>query len=279
MVHTPKGYMSQKGFVNRLKVYSNLYDKEFSEAQGLESNQCITPVTPFEKRIFYQVEEFDDLLDSSNLTLEDQIKIAKQIESNYNKFDSFIILHGTDTMSYTASSLSFMLENLNKLVILTGSQIPILELKNDAVDNFLGALLLAGQYQIPEVTIFFGNKLIRGNRSTKRSSENIVAFDSPNTGVLGDVGVDFKIYYSRILRHKFEGRLNVFTNLSSDIAVLNMTPMVNANSLKSVMSSAKGVVIQAYGMGNIPSNNQQLLAVLHEAIKRGVILVIKTQCS
>ena len=243
MVHTPKGYMSQKGFVNRLKVYSNLYDKEFSEAQGLESNQCITPVTPFEKRIFYQVEEFDDLLDSSNLTLEDQIKIAKYIESNYNQFDSFIILHGTDTMSYTASSLSFMLENLNKLVILTGSQIPILELKNDAVDNFLGALLLAGQYQIPEVTIFFGNKLIRGNRSTKRSSENIVAFDSPNTGVLGDVGVDFKIYYSRILRHKFEGRLNVFTNLSSDIAVLNMTPMVNANSLKSVMSSAKGVVI------------------------------------
>jgi L-asparaginase/Glu-tRNA(Gln) amidotransferase subunit D len=101
------------------------------------------------------------------------------------------VLHGTDTVAYTASSLSFMLENLNKPVILTGSQIPILELKTDAVDNLLGALLIAGQYQIPEVAIFFGNKLLRGNRTTKVSTIKIVAFESPNLGPLGEVGVNF----------------------------------------------------------------------------------------
>lgn len=110
------------------------------------------------------------MVDSSNIDVYDQVKIASMVKDNYKNFDAFIILHGTDTLAYTASSLSFMLENLNKPVILTGSQIPILELKNDAVDNFLGSLLIAGQYQIPEVMIFFGNRLLRGNRSTKEST-------------------------------------------------------------------------------------------------------------
>ena len=109
----------------------------------------------------------------------------------YYDFDAFIVLHGTDTISYTASSLSFMLENLNKPVVLTGSQIPILELKNDAVDNFLGALLIAGHYQIPEVTIYFGNKLLRGNRTTKISTSKLSAFDSPNFSPLAEIGVNF----------------------------------------------------------------------------------------
>lgn len=171
MVHTDKGYRSQKGFVNRLKVYSNLYDRDYSDKLGdLEDNECVTPVTPFDKRMFYKVVEFDELLDSSNLTLKHQILLANMIKDNYHQYDAFIILHGTDTLAYTASSLSFMLENLNKPVILTGSQIPILELKTDAVDNFLGALLIAGQYALPEVMIFFANKLLRGNRATKLST-------------------------------------------------------------------------------------------------------------
>jgi|TARA_B110000285_G_C15080884_1_gene593414 L-asparaginase/Glu-tRNA(Gln) amidotransferase subunit D len=121
------------------------------------------------------------------------------IKDNYNQYDSFIVLHGTDTMAYSASILSFMLENLNKPVIFTGSQIPILELKNDAIDNFLGSLLVAGQYHIPEVVIFFGNRLIRGNRSKKVSTSSITAFNSPNAGLLGEVGVSFKIHWNRIL--------------------------------------------------------------------------------
>lgn len=207
MVHTKRGYMSQKGFVNRIKVYSNLFDKEFSQSLRLKEDECITPVTPFDKRIYYRVIEFDELLDSSNLTLKHQVQIAKMIQEHYYSFDAFIVLHGTDTLAYTASSLSFMLENLNKPVVLTGSQIPILELKTDAVDNLLGALLIAGQYQIPEVTVFFGNKLLRGNRTTKMSTSKIVAFESPNFGPLGEVGVNFNIAWHRLLRHNFEGKL------------------------------------------------------------------------
>lgn len=130
-------------------------------------------------------------------------------------YDAFIILHGTDTMAYTASALSFMLENLRKPVILTGSQIPILELKTDAVDNFLGSLLIAGQYQIPEVMIFFGNRLLRGNRSTKQSTSNIVAFNTPNQGYLGEVGVNFVIHWDKILTCTAgTDKLNVFSNMS-----------------------------------------------------------------
>ena len=109
------------------------------------------------KRVRYTLLEFEELIDSSNMMISDWVKIAMTIEENYNDYDGFIILHGTDTMAYTASALSFMLENLNKTVVVTGSQIPILELKNDAVDNLLGALLVAGHFNIPEVLIFFSN--------------------------------------------------------------------------------------------------------------------------
>lgn len=121
MVHTPQGYKTQKGFVNRLKVYQNLYDQEISEEYGCQADECITPVTPFNKRVFYKVLEFEELIDSSNLTFAEQQQIAQSIQENYQLYDAFVVLMGTDTMAYTASALSFMLENLNKPVVLTGS--------------------------------------------------------------------------------------------------------------------------------------------------------------
>lgn len=124
------------------------------------------------------------------------------------------MLHGTDTLAYTASALSFMLENLNKTVVVTGSQIPILELKNDAVDNLLGSLLVAGHFHIPEVTIFFHNKLIRGNRSTKESTNEMEAFNSPNLAPLGVMGVNFDINWDLIQRHMYDGKMEVFTSMS-----------------------------------------------------------------
>lgn len=128
----------------------------------------------------------------------DWIKIAKTIEEQYKRFDGFIVLHGTDTMAYTASALSFMLENLNKTVVITGSQIPLNELKNDAIDNLLGSLLVAGHFSIPEVMIFFSNKLLRGNRCTKESTCEMSAFTSPNFPPLGQMGVDFDIAWDQI---------------------------------------------------------------------------------
>ena len=124
------------------------------------------------------------------------------------------MLHGTDTLAYTASALSFMLENLNKTVVVTGSQIPILELKNGAVDNLLGSLLVAGHFHIPEVTIFFHNKLIRGNRSTKESTNEMEAFNSPNLAPLGVMGVNFDINWDLIQRHMYDGKMEVFTSMS-----------------------------------------------------------------
>lgn len=140
----------------------------------------MTPLTAFKRHIRYQIYEFEHLIDSSNIQIEDQVKIAQTVFDNYKDYDGFVVIHGTDTMAYTSSVLSFMLENLNKSVVFTGSQIPITELRNDAVDNLLGALLVAGPYLIPEVCIFFGNKLFRGNRATKEDSLMIEAFNSPN---------------------------------------------------------------------------------------------------
>ncbi len=172
---------------------------------NLEPNVLITPKTPYNKRVRVHILEFEELIDSSNMNIEGWCKIAKTIEDNYKKYDGFIVLHGTDTMAYTASALSFMLENLNKSVVLTGSQIPLLELKNDAVDNLLGSVLVAGHYNIPEVTIFFHNKLLRGNRSSKIDTGEMEAFGSPNLAPLGLMGVNFTINWDEVLRHAYDG--------------------------------------------------------------------------
>lgn len=167
MVNTPRGYIVQKGLAGRLKRYHTFYDEEFSNKHVTDENTLITPITPFGKRVKFHVMEFDELIDSSNMMCADWAKIALTIQDNYKLYDGFVVLHGTDTLAYTASGLSFMLENLTKTVIITGSQIPLLEMKNDAVDNLLGSLLVAGHFVVPEVSVYFANKLLRGNRATK----------------------------------------------------------------------------------------------------------------
>jgi L-asparaginase/Glu-tRNA(Gln) amidotransferase subunit D len=135
-------------------------------------------------------------------------------------------------------------------------------LKNDAVDNFLGALLIAGNYQIPEVCIYFGNKLLRGNRTTKISTSKLAAFDSPNYAPLAELGVNFQIYWSRVIRFNFEGKIKIFTEMSEDISMINIIPCLNIRVIESILQSSKAVVIYAYGMGNIPTNNKQLMNLL-----------------
>ena len=127
----------------------------------------VTPLTLYGKRIKYNLLEYDPLLDSANMTMNDWVKIATDIELNYDSFDSFVVVHGTDTMSYTASALSFMLEDLGKTVIITGSQVPLAEWRTDAEENLLCSLLMASHFIVPEVCLYFGNKLFRGNRTTK----------------------------------------------------------------------------------------------------------------
>ena len=275
MVSTPMGYILDKGFVKRLKKFQIVYDKEYARQMGLQDDEGITPVTEFGKRVYYKVVYFEELINSEDMTFKEHIMIAQYIEQNYLNYDSFIVLHGQDTIGYTASSLSFILENLNKPVILTGSQIPLIELKNDALDNFLGSLLIAGQYRIPEVTIFFGNVLLRGNRATKISTSKVVAFNSPNLDPLAEVGMEIKVHWNRIMESNFDAHLNVFTNMCDEISTIVFTPYLDMGVIDSIIQNSKGVVLMAYGMGNIPTN---LINIFKKALSNNVIIVVMTQC-
>lgn len=150
----------------------------------------VMPPSIYGKRIAYQILEYEPLKDSCNMSMSDWIQIASDIEGHYTAYDAFVVLHGTDTMAYTVSAVSFLLEHLGKTVIFTGSQIPFSEVRNDAKDNFLGALTLAGHYIIPEVSLFFGNQLYRGNRVSKINAVDFQAFDSPNLKPLARLGVN-----------------------------------------------------------------------------------------
>jgi lysophospholipase len=193
------GYVTLKGLANRLKLFKMFFDQTAAETFKLKENELITPLTPYKKRIKFRVLEFDELIDSSNINHHHQIEIAKTIEKNYSKYDGFVVCHGTDTLAYTSSILSFMLENLQKTVVVTGSQIPIEELRNDAQDNLLGALLVAGHFVIPEVTVYFNDKLYRGNRVSKVSSNKLEAFNTPNIHPLGNFNVSFELHWDKIL--------------------------------------------------------------------------------
>ncbi|CAH1123781.1 unnamed protein product [Ceutorhynchus assimilis] len=245
--------------------------------------------------VVYKIEEYKVLLDSSNMSTEDWIRISKDIEKNYYKFDGFVVLHGTDTLAFTASVLSFMLQNLQKPVIITGSQIPIFETRSDAKDNFLASLIFAGCYDIPEVCVCFANKLLRGNRTTKISSNLLNAFDSPNYHHLGNAGIEircknfqesalnikrgFVLVHQHYIRKKSSsnGYFAVNTSLNCNVGTLTFFPTITSSQLESFLKPpTEGLVLQTYGAGNIPSNN---IKILQEAVNRGVIIVNVSQCS
>lgn len=194
------GYTPKSGYLHESLLKNPMFHDLTCMSDGLDNKHglpsaLIMPPSIFGKRTAFNILEYTPLLDSSNMTIQDWIHIAGDIEKYYHDFDAFVVLHGTDTMSYTASALSFMLENLGKTVIITGSQIPLSELRNDAASNLLGALTLAGHYVIPEVTIFFGNRLYRGNRTVKTNLSTFDAFDSPNMKPLANIGINIGTHF------------------------------------------------------------------------------------
>eukprot|EP00842_Homolaphlyctis_polyrhiza_P000206 jgi/Hompol1/1186/HPOL_005530-RA len=247
--------------------------------EQMEAPALISPPSLYGKRIKYSIIEYDPLLDSSNITMSDWIKIATDIEVNYRFFDAFIILHGTDTMAYTASALSFMLEDLGKTVIVTGSQVPLAEVRNDAVDNLLGALTIAGHFVIPEVGLFFDNKLFRGNRSSKVNAVEFNAFDSPNLRPLVNVGINIDVSWSDIWRPKRISRFRTHKAMNPSVAALRLFPGITDATVKAFLSPPiAGVVLETYGAGNAPTNRPEILKALKEASDRGVVIVNCTQC-
>jgi L-asparaginase len=226
----------------------------------------------------YTIHEYDPLLDSSNMTPAEWVKIANDIAANFDRYDGFIVLHGTDTMAYTASALPFMLRGLSKPVIITGSQIPLCEVRNDARENLITSLLLAAGYDIPEVCLYFGGKLLRGCRATKVSADGFAAFDSPNHPPLGTVGIDIEVNWDLVRKHQ-NGTLRVQEFASPVVSALRLFPGISTDLVRNVLRAPlQGLVLEAYGVGNGPDQNRAFLAALEEATSRGVVIVDCTQC-
>ncbi|KAJ1974237.1 hypothetical protein H4R35_003709 [Dimargaris xerosporica] len=239
----------------------------------------ITPRSIYGKRIKYRIMEYCPLLDSCNMTMAHWIQIASDIEAYYRLFDAFIILHGTDTMAYTASALSFLLEDLGKTVIITGSQIPISEVRNDAVENLLGALTIAGHFAIPEVTLYFSNTLFRGNRTSKCDAMDFNAFESPNIAPLVKVGVNIDVNWDEVLRPTAIAKFRAHRHMDPNVATLRLFPGITVAAVRAFLRPPiAGVVLETYGAGNAPSMRKDFVDALKEATSRGVVIVNCSQC-
>ena len=228
----------------------------------------------------FVIHEYEPLLDSSNMAPGDWLHIANDIAANHEEFDGFVVLHGTDTMAYTASALPFMLPGLRKPVILTGSQIPLCEVRNDARENLITSMLFAAHFPIPEVCLYFGNKLLRGCRSVKVNATGFEAFASPNFPPLGSVGIDMAVNWDLVLPPPPEEEpLQVTALTEVRVATLRLFPGIPAEIVANVLQAPlKGLVLEAYGLGNGPENDTQLMETLQAATGHGVVIVDCTQC-
>lgn len=226
----------------------------------------------------YTIHEYEPLIDSSDMTPMDWQQIADDIRVNYDKYDGFVILHGTDTMAYTASALSFMFENLSKPVIVTGSQIPLAELRSDGQANLLNALHIAANYPINEVTLFFNNQLMRGNRSTKSHADGFNAFTSPNLPPLLEAGINIQMSTGVKVDEKPSGEFKVHDITPQPIGVITMYPGISHEVIRNtLLQPVNAMILLTFGVGNAPQN-KELLGHLKAASERGVIVVNLTQC-
>ena len=228
---------------------------------------------------------FKKPIDSSNINPEKWVEIAEIIEERYTDFDGFVVLHGSDTMSYSASALSFMLENLNKPVVFTGSQLPIGDLRTDAKENLITAIQIAslvqkGKSVIHEVCLYFEYKLYRGNRTTKINAEHFNAFASPNYVHLAESGVHLNVNSTMILQRKSTKKLLVNKQLDNNVVVVKMFPGINESVLSAIIAipNLKGIILETYGSGNAPTDDW-FVSLLKKAIKNGLHVVNVTQCS
>ncbi len=228
---------------------------------------------------------FDEPIDSSNMNTEHWVGIAHIIEKHYKTHDGFVVLHGSDTMSYTASALGFMLENLRKPVIFTGSQLPIGDLRTDAKENLITSIQIAalqekGRPVIQEVGLYFEYKLYRANRTTKINAEQFEAFASLNHPPLAESGVHLKIHREYLLKPNRSKKFHIHKSLNNNVALLKLFPGINRSAVRSILETPglKALVMETYGAGNAPTE-QWLVAILKSAIKKGVHIVNVTQCS
>ena len=242
-----------------------------------------TPVSQYHRHIRYAVLEFETLLDSSSIDAKGWTEIAETIYRNYRHFDAFVVLHGTDSLAYTCSALSFMLQHLGKPVILTGSQAPMLELQNDATDNLLGSLIIAGHFMIPEVCLFFNYKLFRGNRATKVSANEFAAFSSPNFPPLATItSLKTHVSWELVNRPTDIKPFSIQTNLdTAHVACLRIFPGIKPEMVDAVLkvTGLRGLVLETFGAGNAPGGPDSAMThIFSDAVRRGIVVVNVTQC-
>ena len=261
-----------------------------------EKSMALVPVdisqiqeeVPELKKFGYSIDtySFDPVIDSSDITPEFWVNLCNLIKKNYEKYDGFVILHGTDTMSYTASALSFMMENLAKPVVLTGSQLPVGMLRTDGNENIISSIEIAaavdetGHAMVPEVCIYFESQLYRGNRTTQYNAENFRAFRSANYPVLADVGIHIKFNRSLIQYPKrWDLPLKLRTKLDTNVAILKIFPGITPQAIDAVMGTkgCRAVVLETFGSGNAPTT-KQFVSTIKKWVKKGLIVVNVTQC-
>ena len=252
--------------------FSGIYE-EFPSLKRLKVDIEVLTITP--------------PIDSSNVSVENWAVMARLIRDNYAKYDGFVVLHGTDTMSYSASALSFMLENLAKPVIFTGSQIPIGILRTDGRENLITAIEIAGAQNedgsplVPEVALYFQNRLFRGNRTTKLSAEALNAFASFNYAPLADVGVNIQYNSAAIAPYApdFSDEFCISERMSNEIVVVKLFPGIRPETLRAMLleSGARGVVLETYGAGNAPTS-EWFVDLVKEAVARDIVVVNVSQC-
>ena len=225
-----------------------------------------------------EVIQFSPLLDSSNVSVAEWNKMGQTIAENYDRFDGFVILHGTDTMSYSASALSFMLENLEKPVIFTGAQIPLCEIRSDGCSNIVSSVLIAAEGAVREVCIYFDGKLLRGCRSTKISSDRFAAFASPNFSPLADVGITVEYHRQELPERSGPFRFTPFEDVP--VGIIKMFPGIQIKLFESIMTEQlKGVVLETFGAGNIPSGSAgEMIPIIRKAYENGTLVVVCSQC-
>lgn len=257
MKKSSKGYIPAEGFLTQTVKASAEFNRE--------------------EMPLFDIHEYCPLIDSSDMSPMHWQQIADDIKAKYADYDGFVVLHGTDTMAYTASALSFMLENLTKPVIVTGSQIPLSQLRSDGQVNLLNAMYLAANYPIGEVSLYFNNQLYRGNRATKMHADGFAAFGSPNMSPLAKVGINIELVAGQ-LSPSLNNKLDVTKITPQQIAVLHLYPGISVDLIKSMMTdSLKALVLLSFGVGNAPQN-PEMLELFNSATQAGLVIINLTQC-
>jgi L-asparaginase len=224
------------------------------------------------------IAEYEPLLDSANARPGDWLRIARDLAQHRQHYDGFVVLHGTDTMAYTASALAFLLRGLDKSVVVTGSQIPLGVLRSDGRQNFLTAILVAARDDVREVCLVFGSQILRGCRAVKARASGFEAFASPNLPPLGEAGVEIEIDASR-LRAPEPGAVGLPLALDAPVGMLRLYPGIPASLLRAALAEPmKGLVLEAYGAGTVPDADPELLDALAEGARRGVVVAVVSQC-